>query len=432
MRPLSRFLIIVLLAMPALAAGTIHFDPPDPTSRTPVLAHIALPACGLGQPTVTRHGSIIDITVTQADVCPASFTADLGVLPAGVYDVIVGEPTILIGLAEATLVVRDAAPPFVVEPDVVTAGFDGNVHLIGSSIVGCAVGPSPIVCEHVDVRFGDALAQVVSTSPGEIVVKPPASLAPGTYDVSIFRTTQILTAHAAFHVAAPDEPPSSAFYERVLFPVFFSGPGALGSNWQTTAMLSNGNDFAWTAAQPSIFPSVPPHATATATGTSTSAGVLEFAPRQAIGNASFALNVRDLSRQSQDLGTEIPVVRESELRDRAFSLLNVPADPRYRVTLRVYDVDGPRQVPVRIWQTRPDGDRLLAESITLFLTAQPSLHGGGFAIVNDLIGAYPQLAGNGPLRIELLPFQPPDAKTVWAFASITNNDTQHVTIVTPQ
>jgi len=55
--------------------------------------------------------------------------------------------------------------------------------------------------------------------------------------------------------------------------------------------------------------------------------------------------------------------------------------------------------------------------------------------ISDLVARYPQLAGAGPLRIELrrefdTDFGPADPG-IWGFVSVTNNDTQQVTVIAP-
>jgi hypothetical protein len=145
-------------------------------------------------------------------------------------------------------------------------------------------------------------------------------LDPGTYDV----TVGALTAIAAFHVPKPAPAMvNEAFYERVLLPVFWSGPGAFGAQWETEATLYNANEYPITAAHVTIFSvgcpflcDVRPRADATTTvmaGSSTTAGVVEELPRQATAKIDFGLVIRDTSRADKDLGTEIPVVRDAQL-----------------------------------------------------------------------------------------------------------------------
>src|SRR5439155_12525396 len=125
----------VFLALSFLAttlSATTFFDPPNPTSATPVTAHVTIPPtlCTPTGAAAVRNGSTISITLSfphcplsPPGVVPFHSAVSLGVLPAGVYDVVANG-----GLDRGTLVVRDAASPFEVVPNVVpTTG--GEVHL---------------------------------------------------------------------------------------------------------------------------------------------------------------------------------------------------------------------------------------------------------------------------------------------------------------
>ena len=46
----------------------------------------------------------------------------------------------------------------------------------------------------------------------------------------------------------------------------------------------------------------------------------------------------------------------------------------------------------------------------------------------DLATRFPELAGKGPLRIEI---GEPSSRAMWALVSVTNNETQHVTVIAP-
>ena len=420
--------LLLLLAFPLFAQQTtvVRFDPPDPTNETGVIAHVHLPSfgCGATGATVTRSGSIISISLKPSVVlclipAPADVTVDLGVLPAGVYDVVVGEDVLLIGLAEAELDVRDANPPFSVRPNTRGSGSD-VIRIIGNGNLGGATG----------VHFGTIAAEVVSANVNVIEVKEPG-FAPGTYDVIVDKLPDPLRATAAFHVPKPNPPTirNPAFYERVLFPTFWSGTGGFGAQWQSQATLHNGNDFAVTPPDASIFTNLGAGATSVATAdASRPNGLVEVLPRQANANVDFGLNVRDLSRDAQDLGTEIPVVRESQLYARPFRIANVPNDSRYRITLRLYDIDGPTVFGIHVF----NGSTEVLPPTAITLAADAALKNGGVAVINDLVAKYPQLAGKGTLRIDIDPLIRSGARAAWGFVSVTNNDTQHVTVISPQ
>jgi hypothetical protein len=435
-------LVLLLLTTPLF--GQIHFDPPDPTPRTAVLARIHIPGagCGLTGAIVNRNGSIISISLQYSDIqCfaaePADLVADLGIVPAGVYDVVVSPGILLSALAEAELDVHDANPPFEVRPNTRGSGSE-VVHLTGKGLVGCSTSLSPIVCEEITVHFGTTAAEVVSKTPDEIVVRQPGPT-PGTFDVTIEKPAVTLRATAAYHVPKPTGL-NEAFYERTLLPVFWSGPGAFGAQWQTTASLYNANEYTLTSAHSSVLHSVCviancdprplPNSTTTASADSSLiAGVVEELSRQAMEKIDLGLIIRDTSRSAQDLGTEIPVVRQPQLYARTFSIPNVPNDPRYRLTLRLYSIESATVFGLRIY-TNASSNPVVTKSIAL--TADAGLRNGGFVVINDLFTAYPEIGAFGPLRVEIDPGIRDGYKSAWGFITVTNNDTQHVTVLSPQ
>jgi hypothetical protein len=156
----------------------------------------------------------------------------------------------------------------------------------------------------------------------------------------------------------------------------------------------------------------------------------------------FGLRFRDLSRQAENWGTEIPVPRETAFHSSAFSLVDVPVTEGFRQTLRVYEIDGtPREasVRVRVFRLDPSGnqpvgaaDTLLGEttvplSFAPLFGTQP-LH-PGYAEVTDLSTLAP-LGDAERLRLEIEPAT--DGLALWAFVTVIHDETQHATVITPQ
>jgi IPT/TIG domain-containing protein len=433
MRPVNTLFSLFLIAS-AASAENVRFDPPNPTSETPVVAHVIgeFATCAPKSASVTRNGSLISIKIDPPN-CPLTtdlvivgfdLPVKLGTLSAGVYQVVATVGNLLAG--DGTLIVQDANPPFSVTPNV-TAFAGDQVTIAGKDVAVCATGPSPIVCGAV-VKFGDVEATLVSVVPDQVVVRAPQHSA-GAVDVTVSGKRSA----ASFYYLPNDRPPDAAFYEPVLFPVAFSGPGAYGSVWQTEIYLRNDNSFSLTQSRSSPFNAcrlfecefrLGPNTTWT-TGLNTSIGFLDYIPRQAAPNVHFGILVRDLSRQAEALGTEIPVIREKDLFDHAFELLNVPGDPRFRVAVRIYDVASASLVRMTI-------SPLSGEEILVATMPQLSATAPGYFQISDLVAKYPQLAGKGPLRIKIEPLSVGGPRTLWAFASITNNETQHVTTISPQ
>src|SRR5438874_10668645 len=147
--------VLALFVAASLSAQNVRFDPPNPDSRTPITAHVVGPFSPC-TPTAEQNGMRLSIHLHNCSLPlsgpPVDLQVDVGVLPAGVYDVVVGfaPPAILIGLGSGTLVVQDAAPPLRLTP---------NIAAIGGTqvtLTGPMFGPNPAV------RFGDAVATVVS------------------------------------------------------------------------------------------------------------------------------------------------------------------------------------------------------------------------------------------------------------------------------
>jgi len=163
-------------------------------------------------------------------------------------------------------------------------------------------------------------------------------------------------------------------------------------------------------------------------------------------NVAVNVRVQDVSRQSQTWGTEIPVVREAQFRRGRFSLLDVPLSIGFRQMLRIYDPDATPsgQVIVRFYRVVPSVDTtydpmnpptkdiLVGErSIGLNTEARPGtpLFNLGYAELPNLADL-PEVQGTARIRIEVEPVAP--TQRAWAFVSVTNNETQHVTTVIPQ
>ena len=67
-------------------------------------------------------------------------------------------------------------------------------------------------------------------------------------------------------------------------------------------------------------------------------GKVLYALRGTADPLFFFSRVRDLSRQAQTEGTEVPVVRESDFRAAGRRFPNVPTDSRYRTLLRAWTI----------------------------------------------------------------------------------------------
>jgi hypothetical protein len=135
---------------------------------------------------------------------------------------------------------------------------------------------------------------------------------------------------------------------------------------------------------------------------------------------AFGLRVRDVTRNASSHGTEIPVVRLRDFSIRGVALLDVPMDARFRNTLRVYALQ-PTDVEILI------GSR----SHVITLAPGQSEFEPAYAMFTDFPA---DEAGNARVFVRpLTPITSPPSRTepIWAFVTVTNNDTQEITVVTP-
>jgi len=205
-------------------------------------------------------------------------------------------------LAQATLVVRDPSPPFEIVPNVTYSGAPDKIRLTGRKLAICT---APDQCASSTVRFGATVAEVLITTGDELVVRAPTH-DPGPVDVTIDRgDTTLRSVGAFYYIPVSAEPPNPAFYEPVLFPVIFAGPGAFGSRWDTEVVIRNENDYPLTLQAGSIFnadcspvcDSRPQdHSTVKLNGGVYRTGYIQLVPRQAAPRLHFGVLVRDLSR----------------------------------------------------------------------------------------------------------------------------------------
>jgi hypothetical protein len=221
---------------------------------------------------------------------------------------------------------------------------------------------------------------------------------------------------------------------KALVPIALLGevPGAFGSRWRASLTIHNlGETEVRSCGGASIpRPFYPPHMT-TAYPVSGLVGAficIEGSPE----NVVLSSRVQDLSRQSLTWGTEIPVVREREVRTERLALPDMPTDERFRQTLRIYDWDGNRGEAFRMRILTRAGLVLVDEVLTpLPAPANPLLHPEmpGYTELPWVAGAYPQIMTEDRVTLQISPVNP--GVRFWAFLSVTNNETQHVTTITP-
>jgi hypothetical protein len=245
-----------------------------------------------------------------------------------------------------------------------------------------------------------------------------------------------------------------ANYEAVLVPVYSSGPGAYGSQWTSVLRIHNSApaaaDFghlpAFSPPCPlgvPCFASLPPNATVPyAFFPNQPFGLILYPPRSHSGQLHYQLRIRDLSRQLETWGTELPVVHETDFKSTV-QLLDVPTSSEFRNSLRIYALSQDT-IPVRIrvfsqpeptvTQPVPHAELLAEEALELVWRPSVDNHPDyprwpAYAAIHDFAKTYASVEASSLVRIELTA---EGSAPIWAFVSVTNNVTQHVTTLTPQ
>ncbi|MFL6246372.1 MAG: IPT/TIG domain-containing protein [Thermoanaerobaculia bacterium] len=252
-----------------------------------------------------------------------------------------------------------------------------------------------------------------------------------------------------------DADPNPA-YEKVLFPVFFFGSGAHGSQWATRISVYNAGQSTVTVPNPVFFgdpicpagcgcgplATIPPGATGELCGQfADPAGLMFYAPEVAASDLHYHARAFDTSRATENAGTEIPTVREHEFRTDPIVLLNLPLDDRFRLGLRIYNPDQHDGAQVKMQVLSVDNGAIFGERtftldypiVTILPDPWPNRPayvniGNLHTIVREILGTS---AGSVPrFHIKLTPVTA--GIRFWAFATITNNETQLITTVSPQ
>jgi hypothetical protein len=145
--------------------------------------------------------------------------------------------------------------------------------------------------------------------------------------------------------------------------------------------------------------------------------------------------VYDVSRLEETAGAEIPIVREEELTSEPMSIVGIPVASQYRHTLRVYGLDATEGAQVRIHvyaneETTPRISVLRTLATPPYESPIPPIHPTIPGYVQLELGQLLPLAGLGTVRVDIEPVD--TTQKVWAFVSVTNNDTHHVTTFSAQ
>jgi hypothetical protein len=231
--------------------------------------------------------------------------------------------------------------------------------------------------------------------------------------------------------------------QKILLPVVIVKPvpGALGSLWSSRVDMYYGGSLLLPLVEGTAIPcffdpcligqGLAAGTTYTSVPVPMSSGsigkFLYVRPAEALPDLAIYVRVFDISRPDTNRGTQIPVVLETAASRQHIQLLSVAIAPPFRSMLRIYDFDpdSSHAVLVRILLPSSDHDLLLdTRSIPLRPPADPITYPGYAELDLSYLADRAQ-----EVRVEIAPAT--DELRFWAFVSTTNNQTQHVTLITP-
>jgi hypothetical protein len=242
---------------------------------------------------------------------------------------------------------------------------------------------------------------------------------------------------------------------RILIPTTYDGPGAYGSEWRTIVAINNLTDR-WFFTRGVLFGRfcpipegcygdfIGPGEAGNLIGPKISSGLLLEDWSWGSPGLAITARVAALPRNPLLSGTDLPVVREKEFAGRPVHLAAVPIDiggAEARTKLRVYGLDvgaGGGQVRVDVREGFPSG-AVGASWIATFVVAPPEAPNAHLFpacaelnLERLLVSSSAGLLGN-VFEIDVVPL--PQASgalaRIWAFATVTDNVTNEVTVVRP-
>ena len=255
-------------------------------------------------------------------------------------------------------------------------------------------------------------------------------------------------------IAAFGDGGDAANYELFLVPVTTDViSGANGLQWTGELALYNGSQFGVTVvgsfADPRFLSppgplsvNVPPGKTVKPDlfASGMTVGAFLQVPRGFASVLKKSLRARDLSRNATSWGTDIPIVSTAEAGEHV-TLIDIPTDPQYRAMLRVYHWSGESGLPSRVTVYEEASGQQIATFELTSLAPDGALAPAEGEL--PLFPSYSQLdlltpavrAAGSTIRVHIdnmggnvSPPLPP----IWAFVSVTNNETQQVTVMTPR
>lgn len=297
---------------------------------------------------------------------------------------------------------------------------------------------SPLTAEEIRTRLSMCVQPVTSTT------RSLLEALKGMLLLTIRALATLLIMVLASRTVAQQDPDG---FERLLLPIVSEPlPGANGSVWETEVWMMRHDPGVFVGPivnRACLPPCGPPPAPIPAgdavrpslyrTRAGEPQGILLFVTRGKADTISLSVRVADATRRSASAGVSIPVVAERDLR-AVVHLLDIHPRGQARVRVRIYDPFAEQPVSVRIRVFRTDAeDSVVYEADTVLLVPESEPLPGWHLPVRPASAELPLpddvVSLDAPLRVEITPLA--EGARLWAFATITNNKTNEVTVVVP-
>jgi hypothetical protein len=228
--------------------------------------------------------------------------------------------------------------------------------------------------------------------------------------------------------------------EDIIIPIAFqSVSAAYGTRWVSDISVFNDSDDA-VAIEPELCSSlggtfvcdhpirrVPPHASMRIEPGSVwpdYPSMILRPPADHAGNLHFTVRLREMSRDPDGPGTEIPIVRTRDFQQQQVWLPSIPTSTRFRATLRVFTRSDAVTVRVRDNAT---GELLSERAVMRYFPTDSDPF--GTVTLSDLLDSA-LVRAHEKVRIEVVSAHA--YSPVWAMVTLTDNESQRVQIFTPQ
>ncbi|MDQ6800139.1 MAG: IPT/TIG domain-containing protein [Acidobacteriota bacterium] len=446
--------LMLFVAFP-ISAKIIRLDPPAPTSETAITALIArnTPAtCSFTLDGIDRAASAITLNYKTGGCLftPGTWSDSIriGLLNPGTHTISLRVDGTIVDSYD--FFVADANSPLKFLPSSKTPNAIEQVQITSDrSHLLCATSG----CAKPVVMFGGVAAPeqfvVIVDAHTLIVTTPPHP--PGVVTVTVQTPSETITAPAAFRFREQSATPDPEVFERILLPIVYNGFGFGGTWWRTDLAILNSNPVVVASSdafrvlfyfQGCVFEACPgrlaPGESADAFNvlTRSDAGSLLMPHRDLAPGLRFGYRAWEMfqAAEGRSSGTELPIVREKDFRTRRLDLVQIPLDHHSRVALRIYGPDS-EVIPVTVSVFKFDNPKTPVARKDLVLQAPQCATDPcdatvpSFAAISNLEQEFPALASLDRVRVEV---DSASGFRFWALATITNNNTQQITLVTPQ